>query len=275
MPADNKRILAIFAHPDDMELMCAGTLARLAAKGYQITSMTLTPGDCSSRTLPTDEISDIRQKECQNSVKIIKGEYLCLPGGRDGAINLDADTRKKITDYLRRIDPFIVFTHPPGDPMLDHDVTSALVRDACFHASIPNYRTINQRATQTGIPYLYYVDTLEGLDLYGSPVPVEIYVDITEVFANKQKMFSCHQSQFEFEDARWQVEDKLADMVRWSGTRGTEVGVKQAEAFRQHKAAPFPRDNILDRILKTLTAPTGKPTLSDKGKASETTDEVL
>lgn len=251
--AAQRTVLALFAKPMEMEQMVAGTLTRLAAKGFRVVSMTMTPGDCTSRDQPTDVISEIRQKESTASVSLIQGQFVCV-NFRDGLICFDNETRKKVCDFVRRVAPYIVFTHPPGDPVPDHDTTSTLARDACIHANIRNYRSITERAVEGPTPYLYYVDTLEGLDLYGNPVPVDSYVDISQVFAVKQKMFACHESQQGWEDARWQVEDPLADMIRWSNARGAEVGVKQAEAFRQHRAVPFPRDNILDRLLGTLHA---------------------
>src|SRR6266568_2490924 len=57
------RILAIHAHPDDVEILAGGTLALLAAAGHTITIVTMTPGDCGSAELPADEIADIRRNE--------------------------------------------------------------------------------------------------------------------------------------------------------------------------------------------------------------------
>ena len=57
------RVLAIHAHPDDIEFQCAGTLALLAERGHEITIATMTPGDCGSRELSPDEIAAVRREE--------------------------------------------------------------------------------------------------------------------------------------------------------------------------------------------------------------------
>ena len=61
------RVLAIHAHPDDIEILAAGTLALLAETGHEITLATFTPGDCGSRDLGSDEIASVRRGEAANS----------------------------------------------------------------------------------------------------------------------------------------------------------------------------------------------------------------
>jgi len=75
---DRKRILAVFAHPDDVEFMCAGTLALLKKKGWSVHMATMTPGDVGSEELSRDEISNIRRKEAAKSAQILDGAYDCL-----------------------------------------------------------------------------------------------------------------------------------------------------------------------------------------------------
>ena len=65
------RILAVHAHPDDVEFQCAGTLALLAQAGHQVTIVTMTAGDCGSRELGPEEIARIRRQEAQASAELI------------------------------------------------------------------------------------------------------------------------------------------------------------------------------------------------------------
>ena len=60
-----KRILAIHAHPDDVEFQCAGTLALLAQRGHHLTIATMTPGDCGSAELGPEEIGFVRREEAR------------------------------------------------------------------------------------------------------------------------------------------------------------------------------------------------------------------
>src|SRR4029077_19401608 len=70
-------ILALHAHPDDVEILAGGTLAQLAAGGHQITIVTMTPGDCGSADPAPDEIAAIRRAEAGRSAARIGAEYRC------------------------------------------------------------------------------------------------------------------------------------------------------------------------------------------------------
>ena len=95
-------------------------------------------------------------------------DYICLEF-RDLAIFNDDDSRRRITEALRRIQPEIILTAPPADYIADHEMTSLLVRDACFAAPCPNYTTRQWEpaAALPKIPHLYFVDPLEGVDRDG------------------------------------------------------------------------------------------------------------
>ena len=73
-----KTVLALNAHPDDAEFMCAGTLTMLHDKGWEIHIATMTPGDCGSAEHSREEISRIRRAEAAKSAKILDGTYHCL-----------------------------------------------------------------------------------------------------------------------------------------------------------------------------------------------------
>ena len=95
------RILAIHAHPDDVEFQCAGTLALLAQKGCAITIATMTPGDCGSAEHSAEEIAEIRRGEASASAAILGAEYVCLEF-RDLSITVDNASRGKVCECLRR-----------------------------------------------------------------------------------------------------------------------------------------------------------------------------
>src|SRR5262245_364107 len=134
------RFLAIHAHPDDIEILAGGTLALLAGRGHQIAIATMTPGDCGSRELPPDEIASVRRREAADAAAKIGASYTCLEF-RDLAIFNDDPSRRRVVETLRAHRPDVVLTASPVDYLCDHEITSALVRDACFCAPMPNYRT--------------------------------------------------------------------------------------------------------------------------------------
>jgi N-acetylglucosamine malate deacetylase 1 len=240
------RVLAIHAHPDDVEFQCAGTLILLREAGHLVTIATMTPGDCGSAVHDAETIAAIRRDEARAAASMIGAEYLCVEF-RDLAIFNDDDSRRRVTEILRRTRPDIILTAPPVDYIADHEMTSLLVRDACFAASCPNYATRQWEPAPplSGIPHLYFVDPLEGSDRDGSRVPVDFHVDVSSVFATKRQMLACHASQREWLLRQHGIDEYLESQARWGAIRGVEIGVEQAEAFRQYRGHPYPQDNLL------------------------------
>ena len=243
-------ILAIHAHPDDIEFQCAGTLLRLKALGCRVSVATMTPGDCGSAQHSAEEISKIRKGEAAAAAEILGADYTCLEF-RDLSIVFDNDSRHRMTEFLRRTQPDMIFTAPPIDYMHDHEITSMLVRDACFNASVPNYKTCQWDPAPpcTKIPHLYYVDPVEGTDHFGNRQPVDFIVDVSDQFDTKQKMLACHASQRDWLREQHGMDEYMDAGRRWSEARGNEIGVSYGEGFRQYKGHPHPTDNLLLELL--------------------------
>jgi LmbE family N-acetylglucosaminyl deacetylase len=244
------RVLAIHAHPDDVEFQCAGTVALLAEAGCAITIATMTPGDCGSAAHDAEAIAAIRRDEARAAAGRIGATYVCLEF-RDLAIFDDDPSRRRVVEALRRARPDLVLTAPPSDYLCDHEATSRLVRDACFVAPIPNYATRqwDPAPPLPGIPHLYFVDPIEGIDRAGDRVPADFHVDITAVFATKREMLACHASQRDWLLRQHGIDEYLASQEHWSRTRGAEIGVAYAEGFRQYRGHAYPRDNRLLALL--------------------------
>jgi len=245
-----KHILAIHAHPDDIEFQCAGTLLLLKERGCTITVATMTPGDCGSAEMDAETIARLRRDEAKRAADILGADCHCLEF-RDLQIVDDNPSRKRVTEFLRRIKPDVVFTAPPVDYMSDHEVTSKLVRDACFNASVPNYATeAAAPATPLNcIPHLYYVDAVYGVDGFGDPLPIGGLIDVTAVFEQKRAMLACHESQRNWLMRQHGVDEYLDMQAKWSRRRGWEINVEYAEAFRQHRGHPYPHDDLLRSLL--------------------------
>lgn len=244
------RILAIHAHPDDIEILCAGTLALLKEKGCEIVIATMTPGDKGSAEMGQEEIARVRRAEAKKAADMLGVEYMCLEF-RDLCINVDDESRRRVTEAVRRARPEIVITAPPVDYMTDHEVTSRLVRDACFCASVPNYPTEqwDPAPITKKIPYLYYVDPIEGVDWYGNVVPHDFVVDVSSKFQLKLDMLACHESQRAWLREQHGMDEYLDSCKRWAGKRGELINAEYGEGFRQHKGHPYPHDNLLQEVL--------------------------
>src|SRR5258707_4040152 len=249
------RILAIPAHPDDVEILAGGTMALLAAAGHSITIVTMTPGDCGSADLSADEIATVRRNEAGSAAALIGAEYRCAEF-RDLAIFSDDASRRRVVEILRRTKPDLVLTSSPIDYMCDHEATSALVRDACFAAPARNYNTrdVQAAAPLKAIPHLYFMDPVGGLDREGSPVVPDLYVDVKSVVAKKTEMLARHKSQREWLKKHHGIDDYLAVMEQWTREVGRRAGVELAEGFRRYKGHPYPQTPLLEELLVSLVA---------------------
>jgi LmbE family N-acetylglucosaminyl deacetylase len=247
---DTKRVLALMAHPDDVEFLCAGTLALLRAKGWEIHIATMTPGDCGSETLGPEEISAIRRGEAAASADVLQGKYHCLEC-RDGLIAYDAETNFKAVALVREVRPRLLFACSPNDYMIDHEVASALVRNASFMAGVPNWKT-DPFPPFRPVPHLYYADPIEAKDLYGKPIVPTVAVDIQSVIETKSQMLRCHASQREWLLKQHGIDEYIQAMLDMAHKRGEMIGGKYAEGFRQHLGHGYPQDNLLAAELGEL-----------------------
>jgi len=258
----SKTALAVGAHPDDIELNCSGTLKLLRGLGWDIHVATMTLGDCGSRNLPPEAIAETRRAEAEHACALLEASYHYI-GSSDFCIFNDDQHNRRVTSLIRETAPGIVFTHPPADYLSDHETTSTLVRNACFYAPVPNYSTPHARPI-TDIPYLYYFDSLEGVDIFGRQIMPELYVDMTDLMDFKSEMLAKHASQREWLRSHHDIDDYLASMQNWAAKRGAEAqflaaaAVTHAEAFRQHRGHAYPADNLLKELLGTRVIPNPK-----------------
>jgi N-acetylglucosamine malate deacetylase 1 len=242
-------ILSIHAHPDDAEILAGGTLALLARTGHSITIATMTAGDCGSSAHAPEEIAAIRRGEASKAAGIIGAQYRCLGFGDLAVFNDDA-SRRRVCATLRELRPDVVLTASPVDYHCDHEAASVLVRDACFGASVPNYRVPGCSAPPLpAIPHLYFMDSIEGVDREGRPLRPDTFIDIEEMFDKKRQMLACHESQREWLRTQHGIDDYLATMEEWTRSAGRRCGVKYAEGFRQYSIHPYPQTPLLEELV--------------------------
>ncbi len=256
-----KTVLAVGAHPDDVEILCAGTLALLHKQGWNVEIATMTPGDCGSTTLNRAEISAVRRKEAAASALLLNGEYHCMECD-DIFISYDRPTLLKVIALIRRVRPEIVFTMSPQDYMVDHEVASMVVETACFTAGMKNIE-IGGTEPYLGIPHLYYCDPFEGKDKLGNDITPTTVVDISGMMPMKERMFVCHDSQLGWLKSHHGVNEYVKSLEVLARKRGMMVGVQYAEGFRQHVGHAFPQDNIVKLVLGDFVHFVNEP-----GKAS-------
>ena len=231
------KVLAVGAHPDDVELLCAGTLALYRKRGDEVTICHACDGGKGSLEHTSEEIAKIRRKEAIASAKTI-GAKSIWGGFIDGEVVLGLNSRIKMIDIIRQTDPDIIITHSPNDYHSDHLNVSKLVFEATYLACIKLWET---NYPHTGkVPVLYYMDTLAGVNF----TPYE-YVDISDTIQDKINMMLKMESQLGFlkEMHNTDAEEFIKTIAKF---RGFQAGVGFAEGFVQQKMYPF---GLTKRIL--------------------------
>ncbi|MRR52719.1 MAG: PIG-L family deacetylase [Rhodocyclaceae bacterium] len=222
-------ILAIGAHPDDIEILCAGTLARYARDGHTVVMASFTSGNMGDLRRAPVELAHTRKAEAEAAAAIL-GARLLWPAVDDEQVFPNENQRRIMIDLLREVDPDVIFTHSPNDYHPDHRYVSQLVFDSYFQKGLPHIPGQQQPACRFGQAQVFYMDTLAGIGFS----PAE-YVDITPVMDLKRRMLECHQSQVK--PMRELASTDLVDLIEVQARfRGMAAGCHYAEAFTRLEA---------------------------------------
>ena len=221
-----RRALAVYAHPDDPDVSCGGTLARWVAEGSEVHVLVCTNGDkgTTDASVAPAVLAKLRSVEMDQAAKVLELAGHHTLGHPDGEIEDTADLREQIVRYVRELRPEAVLCPDPtavlfGEDYLnhrDHRVIGYAVLDALSPAAaLPNYFPSSGPAHQTNVAYLS--GTLEPT----------VWVDISETIDRKVAAVSCHKSQVP--DPEWA--DRVVRLR--AEAEGSKVGVAFAEAFRR------------------------------------------
>ena len=135
-------ILAIGAHPDDVETMCAGTLAKYASQGHKVFIATATSGNIGSARIPTmEEIARVRKEEAKKSAAIIGAEYLCLDYDDEMFFEDSRKTRLEFINLVRYCKADVIFANSTEDYNPDHELTGQIIDDIAVMIPIAKLET--------------------------------------------------------------------------------------------------------------------------------------
>lgn len=229
MAEQKLRILALGAHADDLEFLCAGTLARWSQLGHQVVMATATWCKFGSYELSLEECSRVRHAEAAESAGLIGAEYRALMFPDDGVNPYDEAQQRQVVELIRRTRPNVIVTHTPTDYHTDHCNVSELVKWTGPILGIPQYETGSEALDYT--PALYFMDTINGR--YFEPTD---YVDVSQTIQTKLKMMSCFRSQLGFLKRYFDF-DVLEHIETSARYRGIQAGVRHAEAFQRYGGA--------------------------------------
>lgn len=221
-------ILAIGAHPDDIETSCGGTLAKYAKMGHKVFTATATNGNVGSATLPMDEIARIRKEEARKAAAIIGAEYICLDYD-DEMFFEDKAARLAFINLVRYCKADVILTHNPEDYNPDHELTSKIINDIAVMIPVEKIKT--EAPAYDKIPIIAYFEPVNGLGF----VPTE-YVDITDTMEIKMAMCREHKSQISWMSDNYKEtmadKDFFENYRTIAKYRGIQCGVEYAEGFR-------------------------------------------
>ncbi len=224
------KIMAFGPHPDDIEFLCAGTLAKYAQAGHEVAIAISTNGEVGSPNHTKAEIAAIREREARSSAAVIGAEFFWM-GYPDEFLFNSRDVRLHYIDVVRQFRPdILICPDKDADYHPDHTTTGQIVWDIHVMVTVPNIET--PTAPCEKIPMIYYMDTVAGVNFQP-----EFYVDISEQWERKAAMIACHESQEVWMVAQYGVSCVEFGEVQ-SRLRGFQAGCRYAEGFRKPKFFP-------------------------------------
>jgi N-acetylglucosamine malate deacetylase 1 len=215
-------ILAIMAHPDDVELTCGGTLLASVAHGRRVGIVDLTAGETGSRG--TVEIRAAEAQEASRILGVSIRENLRLP---DAHLMNTPESRDAVIRAIRRHRPTLVITHARQGRHPDHIAAAQLVRDACFLAGLKNLAP--------DIPAFRPRKVVHAMSFREDAVAPSFIVDISDVFEQKLAAIRCYRSQFDGLTQAGEVYpngEPLPDIIRHQAAHyGTMIRARYGEPF--------------------------------------------
>ena len=228
--------LVLFAHPDDAEFMCGGTIAKWTREGCEVHYVVVTDGSAGSNEpgVTREELRPIREREQRAAADVLGVKSVTLLGEVDGMLEVTLDTRRKVTREVRRLRPEVIVAPDPsrlwsGNRYINHSdhkaagmlALSAVMPDAPTRLMFPEL-------LDEGI------EPFEVQNLWlGSNEP-DTYVDIEDTIDVKIKSLEQHVSQGGAEAEPW---------VRLRAQQtGEEAGYAYAEAFKTFRFVDDPDD---------------------------------
>ena len=243
-------ILAIAAHPDDIELGCSGTILMEIKNGKKVGIVDLTQGELGTRG--TIETRAKEAKQAAELLGVVVRENMKMA---DGFFQNDPHHQMKLIPFIRKYQPEIILANAPEDRHPDHGRAAKLISDAAFLSGLQKIET----KEETGKPqhawrpkYVFHFIQ----DRYLEP---SFVIDITDVFEKRMESIKCFSSQF-YSPGTGKDNDEpqsyistpefLDSIVARARMMGKRIGVKYGEGFITEKSIGFKN---FDSLIKVIT----------------------
>ena len=227
-----ERALVVFAHPDDAEFLCGGTVARWVAEGTEVEYACATDGSAgwNGPDLSRSEIAAIREREMRDAAAVLGVRDVTFLGYADGMLEVTLDLRRSITREVRRVRPTVIVTFDPsrlwaGRGYIQHPDHRAvgeavLAVVACDAPTRPQFPELVEAGFE---PF-----EVPALWLATDPHEADVKVDIGETIDKKIASLRAHTSQLEN-----MGEDDIDGRIReWASAIAKDSEMEYAEAYR-------------------------------------------
>ncbi len=197
------RILAIGAHPDDVEIGCGGALLAASALGHEIYIFVATRGEKSGDPR-------VREEETKKTSEIIKTTRLKIANFPDTQLKRDGELIDSIECFMKEVDPSVVFTHTQNDQHHDHQAVALSAIEACRF--VPNVLAYESPSARNFQP--------------------QTFVDVTDVISKKLKLLDIFWSQ---RGKQYLRKNAIVGLAEYRAFQTRVEQIKYAEAFEVNK----------------------------------------
>jgi len=219
-------ILAIGAHPDDIELSCSGTIIDEISRGRKVEIADLTKGE-----LGTRGNAEVRFLEAQKAAEIMGVSSRVNLEFKDGFIKDDEEHIYQVVKLIREKRPRIILCNAVEDRHPDHGIAAELVKKACFYSGLIKFKTTKNEATQK----IWRPNALYNYIQFKYLRP-DFLIDISDVFEHRMKSILAYGSQF-YDPNSKEPDSMISSKIflEFIDARAAEfgriIGVKHAEGF--------------------------------------------
>lgn len=202
-------VLAIGAHPDDVEFACGGTLAKMSSQGKKIAIVDLSKSELSTNGTVPERL--IEANNARNILGVSYREILDIPN------NFFFNTKEHqdlVIDVVRKYQPEMLFLPYTFDRHPDHENASKIIRDSLFTGGLKMYKTLREKWRPKYVfAYMLWYEFKPSF-----------IVDITDTFDIKVKSILAYESQFQLDSTRIQTIDNNNDTIKYIEARARVYG---------------------------------------------------
>lgn len=212
-----KEILSFGTHPDDIEIGCGATEAKLIEQGYEATHVYVTSGESGSQSIPKEKLRKIRENEANEAAKILGVKEVKFIRAADGLNTYTREMKIELINMIRKIQPDIVFIHATNDAFPDHKIVNGLVLGALCGAAGPWYQETK------GEPWSPKM--VLGYEVWHPLSDYQMVVNVSDTIDQKMTALACYKSQLE----TTRYDEAFKGLARYRGVMSCEG--KYAEVF--------------------------------------------